>query len=151
MKLQHATRRAVWGFFLLLWGVSLAAAATETNKPAGPATNAPAAINPNEYKSIFENKGRDPFFPTSSRSAIQVSADGGDQPAVVLVLKGISGSASHRLAIINDHTFASGDENEVLTAAGRIRVRCLEIRDDTAVVTILGTPGKIDLKLPARF
>jgi hypothetical protein len=123
--------------------------AAETAKTAS--TNTPT-INTNDFKSVFENKGRDPFFPNSSRQALQANAEnGGDQPAVVLVLKGISGSTSRRLAIINDRTFAVGDEDEVLTAAGRIRIRCVEIRDDAAEVVIDGSPEKIDLRLPTHF
>jgi hypothetical protein len=145
---MNSTRTICLGI-ILLWGTGMAVCAGETGKTAS--TNAPT-INTNDYKSVFENKGRDPFFPNSSRQALQASAENGaDQPAVVLVLKGVSGSANHRLAIINDQTFAIGDENEVLTAAGRIRIHCVEIRDDAAVVVIDGSPEKIDLRLPTHF
>jgi len=133
---------------ILFGGMKMAAFASETGKVA--LTNTPA-IDTNTYRSVFESKGRDPFFPNSSRQALQANADGGDQPAVVLVLKGVSGSANHRLAIINDRTFAAGDEDEVLTAAGRIRLRCVEIHDADAVVEINGNPQKVDLRLPNHF
>jgi hypothetical protein len=122
-----------------------------TNSAAA-STNAAPVVNTNDFRSIFEEKGRDPFYPNSSRQAIQASADNnGDAPAVVLVLKGISGTANHRLAIINDRTFASGDEDVVVTAAGRVKIRCLEIHNDMAVVTIGNSPEKIDLRLPSHF
>ena len=135
---------------ILLCGMAAAAFAGDAGK--GVSTNTPT-IDTNAFRSVFENKGRDPFFPNSSRQALQASADGsgGEQPAVVLVLKGISGSASHRLAIINDRTFGVGDEDEVVTAGGRIRLRCVEIHDEDAVVVIDGSQQKIDLRLPSHF
>jgi len=133
---------------ILLNGMEKMAFAADTK---GVSTNAPT-VDTNAYRSVFDNKGRDPFFPNSSRQALQASADSaGEQPAVVLVLKGVSGSAEHRLAIINDRTFAVGDEDEVVTAAGRIRLRCVEIYDDNAVVVIDGSSEKIDLRLPNHF
>jgi hypothetical protein len=40
----------------------------------------------------------------------------------------------HRLVIINNHTFAEGDEEDVSTPGGRIRVRCVEIRGNSVLV-----------------
>ncbi|MCX6896622.1 MAG: hypothetical protein NTZ16_14250 [Verrucomicrobia bacterium] len=138
---------------LLGWAFTLApatalCAATNTVTAA---TNAPiATVNTNDFRSNFDNNGRDPFFPMSSRQAAALSENGESQPAIILALKGFSGPAHRRFAIINDHTFAVGEESEVLTAGGRIRVRCVEIRADVAVVTI-GGGQKIELRLPSRF
>ena len=51
-----------------------------------------------------------------------------------LVLKGISGPADHRLAIINNHTFGVGDEGDVITSHNRIHLRCIEIKAKSVVV-----------------
>jgi hypothetical protein len=55
---------------------------------------------------------------------------------VELRLQGISGPPERRLAIINTRTFAAGEEEEVPTAAGRTRIRCLEINADSVVVLV---------------
>ena len=130
-------------------------AAADSNTPApktpGSATNAPAIVNPDNLKSVFDPKGRDPFFPNSNRQSMEQSENGENAATVVLVVKGFSGSGSHRMAIINNQTFAVGDESEVLTAGGRIRIRCVEIRDDMAVVTVGKAPQRIELRIPKRY
>ena len=77
-------------------------------------------------------QGRDPFHPTSTRvidankekRPVRVVVDG---PAV-LELKGISGTPSRPLALINNQTFAEGDKQKVnLPGGGRVEVLCLEI------------------------
>jgi len=92
-------------------------------------------------RSVFVNpsspkEGRDPFFPTSTRP--YENAQVNQQPHIgdlsSLVLKGVSGPAGSRLAIINNHTFGVGDEQDLVTPQGRIRVRCIEIKDDSVVV-----------------
>lgn len=139
----------IMGWAVLLLGGGLRAAttnliATATNTP-------PPTINTNEFKSIFDPKGRDPFFPKSTRQSVEPSNDGDAAPTVVLAVKGFSGYGNHRMAIINDHTFMVGEESEVVSAGGRIRIRCVEIRDGVAVVTIGNAPQKIELRIPSRF
>ena len=51
-----------------------------------------------------------------------------------LVLKGISGPPDHRLAIINNHTLGVGDEQDLVTAQGRIHIRCVEIKSNSVVI-----------------
>jgi hypothetical protein len=53
-------------------------------------------------------------------------------------LKGFSGTPGHRLVIINNHTFAAGDEGDVITEQGRIHVRCVEIRSHSVVIEVSG-------------
>jgi hypothetical protein len=80
-------------------------------------------------------EGRDPFFPNSTRlfeDTVSKTPPVGDVSS--LVLRGISGSPGHRLAIINNHTFAAGDEGEVVTPHTRIHIRCVEIKDNSVVV-----------------
>ena len=84
-------------------------------------------------------QGCDPFFPTSVRPYVTtVVTNGPTTDFTSIYIKGIEGTAEHRLAIINDVTFAAGDEAEVFTSQGRIRIRCLMILDDSAVIEAAG-------------
>ncbi len=110
---------------------------------AAPPPAAPAAqpVPPEEVsRSVFvipknRSEGRDPFFPTSTRmyetitSKNPVASD-----LTALVLKGISGTPDHRLAIINNHTFGVGDEGDVITPHSRIHLRCVEIKTRSVIV-----------------
>ncbi len=135
--------------FLALETGSLYAAGTNTNAVVS-VTNSPVA-NTNTFKSVFDSKGRDPFYPHSNRQSMAPSENGETAPTIILALKGISGSANRKFAIINDHTFSSGEEGEVVTAGGRVRIRCLEIHADHAIVTIGNNTEKIELRMPSRF
>lgn len=84
-------------------------------------------------------EGRDPFFPRSTRpyaSAVVVAAPTTDLSS--LSLQGISGTPDHRLVVINNVTFAVGDEAEVLTSHGRFHIHCLAITNDSAVIEASG-------------
>jgi hypothetical protein len=127
-------------------------------KPAPPkpapvvsSTNHPSA----EYVSVFEElmppKGRDPFFPNSHRrDPVPVVTSSPDRPASAaseLQLKGIVGAPNHRLAIINDTIFDTGEEDTVHVPGGRVKVKCLEIGEDYAVVMAQGEaqPKRLEL------
>ncbi|MGD1089167.1 MAG: hypothetical protein ABR955_10645 [Verrucomicrobiota bacterium] len=103
-------------------------------------------------KSLFvmpdkPEEGRDPFFPNSMRPYEAAIAANRHSAAVgSLELKGFSGDPLHRLVIINNHTFAEGDEQYVLTIAGRIQVRCIKIQSDSAIVEADGQ--RVELSLP---
>jgi hypothetical protein len=106
---------------------------------AGPADQ-PAKTN--LHHSVFilpanPEEGRDPFFPKSNRpyeAATAANTNTNSTEVTALVYKGTSGTPDHRLVIINNHTFAAGDEEDVLTAQGRIHVRCVEIRPHSVVI-----------------
>jgi hypothetical protein len=55
-----------------------------------------------------------------------------------LVLRGILGSGTRRLALINDATLAAGEEGRAHLGAQEIRLKCVEIRDDAVVVQVDG-------------
>ena len=134
-----------------LLGVAFAslAAQTHTNAPAGssPApTNALPAL-PAIPQSVFiipssPQQGRDPFFPRSTRLFASVVVRSNLQATVAvpveLHLNGISGTAAHRLAIINNRTFDIGEEGEVATNLGRVRITCKDIQADSVRVLISG-------------
>jgi hypothetical protein len=116
---------------------------------AGEHTNSVPAEAP---KSVFvmpskPQEGRDPFFPNSMRPYEAAMAAHRHSDAVAsLKLKGVSGDPSHRLVIINDQTFAEGDVEDVTTSAGRIQVRCIEIKPGSAIVEADGQ--RVELSLP---
>jgi hypothetical protein len=103
-------------------------------------------------KSLFAmpskpEEGRDPFFPNSMRPyEAAMAANRHSAAADSLELKGFSGDPLHRLVIINNHTFAEGDEQYVITSAGRIQVRCIRIQSRSAIVEADGQ--RVVLSLP---
>ncbi|MDW8308165.1 MAG: hypothetical protein RMK20_02185 [Verrucomicrobiales bacterium] len=88
---------------------------------------------------------KDPFFPNSTRlSAAVASKNAGqkkDAPAAELALKAIFGTPARPFATINSTTLGPGEEQDVLTGAGRVRVRCLEINlaAQSVVVEVAGS------------
>jgi thioredoxin-related protein len=66
---------------------------------------------------------------------------------VELKLKGISGTASRRFALINRQTVTVGEEFRIKLAGGVTQVRCLEIKDNSVVVSLNGGPDHIELFL----
>ncbi len=137
--------------------IPTAAAPPPPAGPAKPSTNAaPAQLE--IPKSIYivptrAKEGRDPFFPNSTRE--YTTADGKSARSAktaatadaLLDLKGFSARPGFRLAIINDHSFGVGEEGEVNTPAGRIRIRCVAIKDDSVVVEIGGERRELQFRL----
>jgi hypothetical protein len=101
-------------------------------------TTPPTPANTAGQQSVFvqpENprQGRDPFYPESTRPyATAVAAH--VAPIATLSIRGFSGTAEDRTVIINNHSFAAGDEGDVTTAAGRVHVRCLVIKDNSVII-----------------
>jgi hypothetical protein len=120
---------------VVLRALPLPAAPTEHEQPSKANLHQSVFILPTNTK-----EGRDPFFPNSNRpyEAAEMATTNRTVEVTALVLKGFSGSPEQRLAIINNHTFAAGDEGDVTTAQGRIHVRCIEIRPHSVVVQIGG-------------
>jgi hypothetical protein len=91
--------------------------------------------------------GKDPFFPKSTRrtQSVVISTNTtvpvGELPAG-LVLKGLSGTAQRRLAVINNYTFAAGEEAEVRVGFQLFRVRCVEIKDRSVMISVNGAPPR---------
>jgi len=120
--------------------------ATATNAPQNE-VHAPAVfVMPKD-----KQQGVDPFFPHSLRPygpVMPIVVQTTPEPvtvAVELKLKAISGLPEHRLALINNHTFEAGEEGEVVTTNGRMRIRCLEIHGESAVVQV--GPERRELRL----
>lgn len=108
----------------------------------GALTNETAKLAP---RSVFNqpanpSEGRDPFFPSSIRPYQGAVVPGAHAGADVgaLAIDGLSGTPDHRLVIINNVTFAVGDDAEVSTSQGRIHIHCLEIGVNSAVIEANG-------------
>ncbi len=65
-------------------------------------------------------------------------------------LNGITGPPDHRLAIINYRTFDTGEDGDVNTNAGRMRIRCLEIGADSVVIQIGAERRMLRLREPLK-
>jgi hypothetical protein len=114
-------------------------------------TNAPDINIPESVFIIPSNvtQGRDPFFPLSQRllmNATPANTNNVKVAPVTLALKGISGTDSKRFALINDKTFIAGEERDVFTGASRVRVHCIEIRENSVTVEVNGTRQEIRLR-----
>ena len=144
-------RRSPVLFVALLFCLAFPCPATQTktespNRAASASTNAlPAQLQ--IPKSVFfiphtPQEGKDPFFPLSMRifASTVVSTNVNTTVAVTIELKlnGISGTAEHRLAIINNRTFQVDEEGIVSSPSGRVPVRCLEIKPDFVRVLVNG-------------
>ena len=63
-----------------------------------------------------------------------------------LVLRGVIGAGTHRLAMINDRSFAPNEEHSVRVGLQQWFVRCQEIREDAAVVRINDSTNLLTLR-----
>ena len=129
--------------------------------PAKPKTEAPKAGTPSpplanvseQFVSVFETLppkiGKDPFFPASHRRdpVTPVEPAGGESGSpsapveAVLVLRAVIGSGRHSQVVINNQVFEIGEQQSVRVPNGHVRVRCLEIAGNSALVQVEGEPG----------
>ena len=118
---------------------------------AAPATNQVAVNDISVFEELMPPKGKDPFFPNSHRRdpvpVVMTRPDRPAPPASELVLKGVVGSPAHRLALINNAILEVGEEDSVRVPGGHVRVKCLEIGEDYAVVRAEGEaqPKRLEL------
>ena len=101
---------------------------------------------PSLYASVFEDlippKGRDPFFPNSHRRdpvpIMPVAMTEKPPPSSELVLKGVVGAANHRLAVINNVILETAESGTVRVPGGKLRLKCMEIGEDFALIQVEG-------------
>lgn len=133
---------------LLLVQLASAGAAPQSAQTLPPVEAPVEAI----HKSTFLNDttyGKDPFFPRSVRreakapvaeaKPIEIAVEG-------LELKGLSGNSPNRLAIINNRTFAVGEEQSVKLHDRQIPVRCVEIRDSSVIISVGGLTRELHFR-----
>ena len=112
---------------LVLWTYSVAAPADPVAKEIPHRSTFVMPANPNE--------GHDPFFPDSLRPYESAVVNNNHAVEITsLIFKGVTGPPDHRLVVINNHSFGSGDEGDVTTSQGRLHIRCVEIRADSVVI-----------------
>ena len=139
---------SIW---VLLIGLSQAGAATAPSKVVLPkAESAPLVI-----KSVFVDDlkfGKDPFFPkANTRETAAVAGTPAAQALTSLpknlVLKGLSGPPSRRLAIINNSPFAAGESAKIKVDGELLTIQCLEVREKSVLLKCNDSPPK---ELPLR-
>jgi hypothetical protein len=86
---------------------------------------------------ITTSQGRDPFYPESNRPYEENKPHSVVEESAIAV-KGVSVEHGRVLVIINNHTFAVGDEGDVLTTTGRAHLRLAEIRSKSVIIEING-------------
>lgn len=69
--------------------------------------------------------------------------------SVDLELRSITGTKQRRRAVINGKAFSPGDTLLVKLPTGALKVRCVEIRERSVIVTVNGGPAKRELRLAA--
>jgi hypothetical protein len=67
-----------------------------------------------------------------------------------LVLKGLSGPANRRFALINNATLSMGEQTRVRIAASNLLVRCLSITSNAVTIQVQGEAGPRQLKLEVK-
>jgi hypothetical protein len=100
------------------------------------------------------------LFQTNKERALTLRID--DEPAAAvwpppaavptkvpnaLMLKGISGTASRRFALINDATLMKNEEGKVRVGSSNVIVRCLDIRAASVLIQIRGAAKPTELAI----
>jgi hypothetical protein len=119
----------------------LAAAGPLSLRAAPPAQNAKPEAPPAASTFVMPAnaaEGRDPFFPDSTRVYAGNPKNLGHGPVLTgLTLKSIMGTPPHVFAIINNHTFAAGDDGDIRTESGeRLHITCPDINPQAGTVTV---------------
>lgn len=103
-------------------------------------------------KSVFvvpanPREGRNPFFPGPAEVQKPAAASrAATADNFALVLNGLSGPPK-RTAMINGRTFEAGEKGEVKLADGsRLQVECVEVRDDSAMISVGGQTRELRLR-----
>jgi len=146
------------GFGLLLFAAWAVTAEEETNPaantmPSSTATNTNLArVEIPESEFVVPTspiQGRDPFFPLSRRVMVEFANDTAKPvkaAPVALTLQGISGTESKRYALISGRTLVVGEEAEIVVGAGRARVRCINIKEDSVTIEVDGNVQELKLR-----
>jgi len=107
------------------------------------AAQPPEHAKPEIQQSVFvtpnnPSEGRDPFFPGSTRVYNNNPQNQPRGPSLAeLSLKSILGTPPRVFAIINNHTFASGDDGDITIKSGqRLHVICVDINPKAGTATV---------------
>jgi hypothetical protein len=144
----HLIRAALWILMVVFSGFGTRAAQPASPAPVPAPAAEPALDLVTIPKSVFADDpqvGKDPFFPRSTRRAPQVQNVPVVETIPDLLLKGVSGTFTKRLAIINNRTFEVGEEGELKSNGQTVRVKCVEIKDKSVVIRINGSNRELFL------
>ena len=113
---------------------------------------APNTVEGVPQSEFDERAGKDPFFPNRALGpVVKVPTPKTGEKTVdasrFLQLTGLSGAVNRRLAIINNQTLEVGEEREVTTSGGKIKIRCVEIRADSVLIELPNQGGRKELQL----
>ena len=135
----------------------LATSAAQTpGKTAAPAGTKPEAATEQEVpRSLFTipttpKEGRDPFYPSSTLGFPNANVTRTNNTVAAapprMSLMGISGTREKPLAIINGRTFGKGEDQEVPSPNGKLRVKCVEIKEDSVIIDVNGERQELRLR-----
>jgi hypothetical protein len=111
-------------------------------EPAKPALPRSVFVMPTNAR-----EGRDPFYPESARPYEDNPASKHTITENSFTVKGLSVEGGHPMVIINNHTFAIGDEGDVLTTSGRVHIHLTEIRPTAVVIEVNGLRRELPIGL----
>lgn len=130
----------------------LRAAPTKSEKTAPAVSAVPAEpVFPIAVFDVTVKGIKDPFFPHSLRQAVVTPTTAPAISPSAFTLKGFSGPLDQRLAIINNRTLAAGEDAEVITAMGKIKIHCLAIKENSVLIRVEKQPDPIELRLRSGF
>lgn len=142
------------GLTLVLGPVGLSLAAAPLPAAAKPTNAAPALAVSDAFKSVFIDDpkfGKDPFFPKSTRrqaaSTVLAPKQVTPPPSGALRVRGLSVANGRRLVIINTVTFAEGDEATIKVDNQPLRVKCIQIGDQSVLVQVNEVPTELPVTL----
>ena len=91
-------------------------------------------------------QGKDPFFPTSVRPYVSLQPKNA-KPAVIDVSLTLNGITPGKLVMVNGRSFSEGEEGEVVVNGVRKKLRCIKIKDESAIVELLPEGERRELKM----
>jgi hypothetical protein len=126
---------------------------SKTPSPAAAAKPDPA-VEQEVPRAVFvvptsPKEGRDPFFPNSTLSFPQAVTKTSPTTAAAppkMSLMGISGTRERPLAILNGKTFGKGEEQEVQSGNTKLRVRCIDIKEDSVIIDVNGERQELHMR-----
>ena len=117
-----------------------------------PATAGVAAAQVEIPLSVFviptdPKEGKDPFFPASARPYASRQQPKIQKPVVIDVSLTLNGITPGKLVMVNGRSFSEGEEGEVVVNGVRKKLRCIKIKDESAVVELLPEGERRELKM----
>jgi len=91
-------------------------------------------------------QGKDPFFPNSVRPYVSLQPKP-LKPAVIDVSLTLNGITPGKLVMVNGRSFSEGEEGEVVVNGVRKKLRCIKIKDESAIVELLPEGERRELKM----